>query len=604
MHKKEQFVLSLSAAMIVCGLAFNIAHADKKYGWKNVKGETFYYFPKTTKTHKKGERASGWVNIDGYQYYFFTGSGKYLATGKRYSKYALAKNANIYGVETDKNGRAIRSDNKEGWVKSGSSRKYIDSNGKKLKGFHDIDGETYYFYEKKTNGHYPCQMALGWTNINGYKYYFHESNGTDYSKGSLYKTAMVRRSGKSHKGTSYWIDITNVQMTDKEFRDKILENCEKFKGVPYSMKTFFARPFGKHKHEGLDCYSFVSLCYRYALGTISYKDDWSWYQGYAKYDNYGLGGPGVTGVTLGFLNPWRDELGVDISRKYDTWYRSEHTIAQFIKDNKFAPGDVIIWYDKSGRSVHIGIYAGIKDGVAYQYHCSEIAGVIKVPMKNVTYSNSGIRYFRIFHVTNPDSDGTKCRISNENIDVFADKKLKKKADLEFKIPNFVSKESISETLYFKASSKGPFDPNTYKAEFTISDLKNDCSGKLKLNITNAKTGDAVYSFEDESFDFKNDSIPLTNNSDSEIFTPLINIGSEDPDAKIEISKNGLFIARFTDGSWTGASGEIYEDDYYPLECDCEYQLTVNGESKTVIFNSSDLRYARNINAEDLFASQS
>ena len=46
------------------------------------------------------------------------------------------------------------------------------------------------------------------------------------------------------------------------------------------------------------------------------------------------------------------------------------------------------------------------------------------------------------------------------------------------------------------------------------------------------------------------------------------------------------------------------NNIFLFECDCEYQLTVNGESKTVIFNSSDLRYARNINAEDLFASQS
>ena len=604
MHKKEQLILSLSAALIICGLAFSIVHADTKYGWKTVKGETYYYFPKTTKTHKKGERASGWVNIDGYQYYFFTGSGRYISTGKAYSKYSLARNADIYGIETDKNGRAVKKDNKRGWVKSGSTRKYIDSNGKKLKGFHDIDGETYYFYEKSTNGHHAGQMAMGWTNINGYKYYFHEANGTDYSKGSLYKTAMVRRSDTAHKGTSYWIDITNVQMTDKEFRDKILENCEKFKGVPYSMKTFFARPFGRHRHEGLDCYSFVSLCYRYALGTIAYKDDWSWYQGYAKYDNYGLGGPGVTGVTLGFLNPWRDELGVDISRRFDTWNRSEHTIAKFIKDGKYAPGDVIIWYDKSGRSVHIGIYAGTKNGIAYQYHCSEIAGVIKVPMKNVTYSNSGIRYFRIFHVTNPDTDGARCRISNENIDVFADKRLKKKADLEFKIPNYVSKESISETLYFKASSKGPFDPNTYKVVFTISGMKNDCSGRLEIDITNAETGDHVYSFEDDNFDFKEDSIPLTNNPDSEIFTPLINIGAEDPDSKIEITRNGGLVARYSDGDWSDASGTVYEDDFYPLDCDCEYQLIINGESKNVIFNSSDLRSARNIIAEDLIAGQS
>ncbi len=198
-------------------------------------------------------------------------------------------------------------------------------------------------------------------------------------------------------------DPDNFQ-TQEEFRWNVLYNCSELEGVEYT--------YGNQDHY-LGCEGFVSLVFRKTFGTLydfertkdkySCKFDRSQEHILAcspvdQYEVYRPGGTSVTWLYKNYVNviiePRYDKINVEDMNNYD-WIEFMDSIAA-------QPGDIIFWDEDSDDQywTHIGIYAGVEDGVAMMWHASSIKGaVVKQSLEEITSFTQYLDYACVVALT-------------------------------------------------------------------------------------------------------------------------------------------------------------------------------------------------------------
>lgn len=136
-------------------------------GWLIIKDKTYYMNPKT------GARLTGWVKVNKKRYYFSPDTGQ-MITG-----WLKIKNKIFYlkpDGSTPSGWKKIDGEryyfNKNGKLVTNqiiNGKYYVDENGQRASGFHQIKTHIYYFSEQ------TGKMMKGWQTIDGSKYYFNSS---------------------------------------------------------------------------------------------------------------------------------------------------------------------------------------------------------------------------------------------------------------------------------------------------------------------------------------------------------------------------------------------------------------------------------------------
>ena len=182
--------------------------------------------------------------------------------------------------------------------------------------------------------------------------------------------------------------------SEKAFRDAIIAACKRLDGVKYT--------WGGGGWDGIDCAGSVSVAYSVALGTMtinstpgSYGYKTLSYSGGGTPDKYGFERPGFAGIKSSFTNGLLKNRGITISENHFSGFDTNGTSGiqnsewiNIINDYGIRSGDMILWWNDSKDSTnpqHITIFAGIEDGVAYQWTGSSSMGYFcKRPLSDST----------------------------------------------------------------------------------------------------------------------------------------------------------------------------------------------------------------------------
>ena len=182
--------------------------------------------------------------------------------------------------------------------------------------------------------------------------------------------------------------------SEKAFRDAIIAACKKLDGVKYT--------WGGGGWNGIDCAGSVSVAYSVALGTMtinstpgSYGSKTLSYSGGGTPDKYGFEIPGYAGIKSSFTNGLLKIRGITPSENHFSSFDTNGTSGiqnsewiDIINTYGIRPGDMLMWWNDNNDSTnaqHITIFAGIEDGVAYQWTGSSSMGYFcKRPLADST----------------------------------------------------------------------------------------------------------------------------------------------------------------------------------------------------------------------------
>ena len=200
-------------------------------------------------------------------------------------------------------------------------------------------------------------------------------------------------------------------MSQEQLVKKVLSNCEKLSGIGYDI--------GSAEHY-LGCDGFVSLVFRLTFGTAHEYERWrdeytvkfDYHEEHKEAgsycDKYGVYRPGGTTVTWLYENYVNKIVESLTSRKYvEDWGNSDWV--EYLESVGAQPGDLLFWDNdkKNDCWSHIGIYAGIEDGVAKMWHASSIEKkVYKSNLSTITAEDRYLDYVLIVPTTdNPAKVG-------------------------------------------------------------------------------------------------------------------------------------------------------------------------------------------------------
>ncbi|MCR4689612.1 MAG: hypothetical protein K5745_08725 [Saccharofermentans sp.] len=194
-----------------------------------------------------------------------------------------------------------------------------------------------------------------------------------------------------------------------EFRRAIINNCERMENVGYLHSGHWVTGY-------IDCTGSTAIAFRDALktakingfadvgtradGTAIRTVSVTYYDSYSDgRDQYGFYRNGIFSVNNYFLKKmvaWRGISYVPVAVN-GGWSNDEWL--DYLSKYNFKPGDVIIWYfDKAdGRKSfeHMTIYAGIENGIAYEWTASSAYnGYIKRPLSERSALFGGFAMFR------------------------------------------------------------------------------------------------------------------------------------------------------------------------------------------------------------------
>ena len=193
-------------------------------------------------------------------------------------------------------------------------------------------------------------------------------------------------------------------MTQEELVKKMLSNCDKLSGIGYT--------YGSQEHY-LACDGFVSLVFRLTFGTVHeferYRDKfWCKFdfreehrQAGSYVDKYDIYRPGGTSVTWLYENYVGNVVEPRAGRKYVEGMTSSGW-AEYLESVGAQPGDILFWDNdrKNDCWSHIGIYAGIEDGVPKMWHASSIKEkVCKQSLAEITCDIGYLDYVLILATT-------------------------------------------------------------------------------------------------------------------------------------------------------------------------------------------------------------
>lgn len=198
-------------------------------------------------------------------------------------------------------------------------------------------------------------------------------------------------------------------MTQEKFVQRIMGNCELLSGIAYT--------YGAQENY-LACDGFVSLVLRLSLDTIEEFERTYFYYQDNKYrakfdykeehivaasnvDKYEVFRPGGTSVTWLYHNYVDVVVDSRVTRDY-VLDQDNSAWVNYLTSCGAQPGDIMFWDNdiKNDYWTHIGIYAGIEDGVAMMWHASSLKGkVCKQSLEEVTCQTRYLEYVSILPST-------------------------------------------------------------------------------------------------------------------------------------------------------------------------------------------------------------
>ena len=178
-------------------------------------------------------------------------------------------------------------------------------------------------------------------------------------------------------------------MSQELFIKRIFWNCEALWGINYT--------YGDQEHN-LGCDGFVSLVFRLTFGTaydFKRTEDKYWVKfdyheehivAASNVDQYEIFRPGGTSVTWLYKNYPNEIVEPLVDRTFVEGMDDDEWV-DFMEDIGAQPGDIMLWDDDDDDKfwTHVGIYAGIEDGVPMMWHASSIKGeVVKQSLGEIT----------------------------------------------------------------------------------------------------------------------------------------------------------------------------------------------------------------------------
>ncbi|MCR4704410.1 MAG: hypothetical protein K5665_12190 [Saccharofermentans sp.] len=189
-------------------------------------------------------------------------------------------------------------------------------------------------------------------------------------------------------------------LSQEDFLKEIFYNCERLKGIEYT--------YGDQEHY-LACDGFVSLVFRLTFGTahgfernrtkywckFDYREEHIVADSYVdEYEVYRPGGTSVTWLYKHYVDTVVDSIA---SRSYMEGLDNDGWV-EYLERLNVQPGDIMFWDNDKDRKYwsHIGIYAGIEDGVPMMWHSSAVKGkVVKQSLAEITQDIQILDYVAI-----------------------------------------------------------------------------------------------------------------------------------------------------------------------------------------------------------------
>ena len=275
------------------------------------------------------------------------------------------------------------------------------------------------------------------------------------------------RSGKGDDFTS-----------QEDFRKQVLNNCKRLDKIAYT---------SGNQENCLACDGYVSLVFRLTFGTVhEFKKYYEYKTKKFKYrckfyrkeehkkcdsyvDKYEIYRPGGTSVTW-LYNNYVDKLvkPSGSKRKNVEGFTNKQWVS-YLESINAQPGDIIIWDNDYNYTywTHIGIFAGIENGVAKMWHSSSVKKkVCKQSMSEITEEVKFLKFACVVPLTDVPAKAGLC-VDGEGIEKDFSYSIYSDANCKNKIGRIASscvlkdQSNLDNILIYPNSDKSAFEKTLY-----------------------------------------------------------------------------------------------------------------------------------------------
>ena len=275
------------------------------------------------------------------------------------------------------------------------------------------------------------------------------------------------RSGKGDDFTS-----------QEDFRRQVLNNCKRLDKIAYT---------SGNQENCLACDGYVSLVFRLTFGTVhEFKKYYEYKTKKFKYrckfyrkeehkkcdsyvDKYEIYRPGGTSVTW-LYNNYVDKLVKPrgSKRKNVEGFTNKQWVS-YLESINAQPGDIIIWDNDYNYTywTHIGIFAGIENGVAKMWHSSSVKKkVCKQSMSEITEEVKFLKFACVVPLTDVPAKAGLC-VDGEGIEKDFSYSIYSDANCKNKIGRIASscvlkdQSNLDNILIYPNSDKSAFEKTLY-----------------------------------------------------------------------------------------------------------------------------------------------
>lgn len=275
------------------------------------------------------------------------------------------------------------------------------------------------------------------------------------------------RSGKGDDFTS-----------QEDFRKQVLNNCKRLDKIAYT---------SGNQENCLACDGYVSLVFRLTFGTVhEFKKYYEYKTKKFKYrckfyrkeehkkcdsyvDKYEIYRPGGTSVTW-LYNNYVDKLVKPrgSKRKNVEGFTNKQWVS-YLESINAQPGDIIIWDNDYNYTywTHIGIFAGIENGVAKMWHSSSVKKkVCKQSMSEITEEVKFLKFACVVPLTDVPAKAGLC-VDGEGSEKDFSYSIYSDANCKNKIGRIASscvlkdQSNLDNILIYPNSDKSAFEKTLY-----------------------------------------------------------------------------------------------------------------------------------------------
>ena len=267
-------------------------------------------------------------------------------------------------------------------------------------------------------------------------------------------------------------------VSQEDFRKQVLNNCKRLDKIAYT---------SGNQENCLACDGYVSLVFRLTFGTVhEFKKYYEYKTKKFKYrckfnrkeehkkcdsyvDKYEVYRPGGTSVTW-LYNNYVDKIVKPrgSKRKNVEGFTNKQWVS-YLQSINAQPGDIIIWDNDYNYTywTHIGIFAGIENGVAKMWHSSSVKKkACKQSMSEITEDVKFLKFACVIPLTDVpakvgfcvDSDGIEKDFSYS---VYGDANCKNKIGRIASSCVLKDQSNLDSILIYPNSDKSAFEKTLY-----------------------------------------------------------------------------------------------------------------------------------------------